>query len=523
MSAIEEHYKLLCTTKRIEALKSHLELLKNTPVALIKHVDIKTAPLGVVGGAVINVAAATGAQDENEENNPPSAEHVAALLETLTQSSNDGKLLLLDHLELSGLPIPSTTLSALVHQAAALGPWWRLRSLSLSGSNIDISHLQQLIAPEAQSFLWHLERLDLSYNPCLGRDIANGTLRPVTAFTAPSTLMMMRLWRGAPLKYLDLSYSELSSSVLAVCLRTLRSYPSPSSTGGCGTPLHDGTRPSIQCLKLGPPGDGVWTDGLLAEITAAIEASPQLAVVELCGARTKERDALTTAWKAVHGKRGINTIQVAEVRPGIVRFAAGSATQQLLSIEHPPTQHSLPGPETPTPEDNTNRNTNALGDLPPQLLDDWNNVYGTDCGSEQPRRMVQDVLRPSVPPRGSLLPPRRPEGNGGGGGGSTRPRGGGGGGDGAPRRQRGANGGGSNVNRRDRLPAHHTTAADYAGYANDEDKRVRQPRNASGANPRKKRASGPRPERMYRGGNAEDELPAGGIDINSDDDGKNLL
>jgi hypothetical protein len=28
---------------------------------------------------------------------------------------------------------------------------------------------------------------------------------------------------------------------------------------------------------------------------------------------------------------------------------------------------------------------------------------------------------------------------------------------------------------------------------------------------------------MYRGGNAEDELPAGGIDINSDDDGKNLL
>jgi hypothetical protein len=538
MSAIEEFYKLSCAVKRIEALKSHLDLLKNIPVSLMKQVNMKQAPSGVVGGAVIDVAAAT---DENEENNPPSSDHVAALLEAVTQSNTEGKLLLLDHLDLSGLPLPHSLVSTVVHQAATLGPWWRLRSLALSGCNIDITHLQQLMAPEAQSFLWHLERLDLSYNPCLGRDVAHGTLRPLTEFTAPSTLMMMRLWRGAPLKYLDLSYCELSSSVLAVCLRTLRSYPLPSSAGGCGAPLHDGTRPSLQCLKLGPPGDGVWTDGLVAEIAALMEAAPQLSVVELCGAvHSKERDALATAWQAVQEKRNTSNtaIQVAEVRSGVVRFAAGTATQQLLPIEHPPTQHSLPGPETPLPAaENAQRttnttNNNVLGDAP-HFLDDWNNVYGTDCGNEeqqQPRRMVQDVLRPSVP-RGSLLPPRRPDGGntttggggGGGGGGGTRPRG-----DGAPRRQRGG-GGGSNSNRRDRLPAHQTTAADYGMTSggwddnDDDDKPVRQPRGGTtSTNPRKKRSAGqdgPRPVRIYRGGNAEDELPAGGIDINSDDDG----
>jgi hypothetical protein len=530
LSAIEEAYKVLCTSKRIEALKSHLELLKQIPAPLAKQVEMDKAPSGVAGGAVIDVTGAIVGRNENEENNPPSTDHVAALLESLLNIDSEGKLVLLDHLQLSSLPLPSGTIAAVVHQAAALGPWWRLRSLALSGCNIDITHLQYLIAPEAQSFLWHLERLDLSYNPCLGRDVANGVLRPLTQFTAPATLMMMRLWRGAPLKYLDLSYSELSSSVLAVCLRTLRSYPLPSSAGGCGSPLHDGTRDNLQCIKIGPPGDGVWTDGLIAEIAALMEAAPQLSVTELCGATAKERDALITAWQTVHEKReNGDAIQIAEVRPGVVRFAAGAATQHLLPIESTPTRHSLPGPETPKPvaEDafrtRGNDTITALGDLP-QFLDDWNNVYGTDCGTadEPQRRMVQDVLRPSVP-RGSLLPPRRPDGNdgGGGGGGRVRPRG-----DGAPRRQRGGGGtGGGNSNRRDRLPAHHTTAADY-GMTNDlenvEDKPLRHPRgNGASIKPRRKRSSGdgPRSVRMYRGGNAEDELPAGGIDINSDDDG----
>ncbi|KAH7617569.1 putative Cell division cycle-associated 7-like protein [Nannochloris sp. 'desiccata'] len=532
MPAIEEAYKVLCTSKRIEALKSHLALLRSIPVPLMQQVEVETAPSGVAGGAVIDVAAATVGTNENEENNPPSTDHVAALMESLLKSDGEGKLCLLDHLGLSSLPLASGAIEAVVHQAAALGPWWRLRSLALSGCNIDIAHLQALIAPESQSFLWHLERLDLSYNPCLGRDVANGALRPLTQFTAPATLMMMRLWRGAPLKYLDLSYSELSSSVLAVCLRTLRSYPLTSSAGGCGAPLHDGTRPTLQCLKVGPPGDGVWTDGLIAEIAALMETAPQLSVAELCGATAKERDALAAAWQTVHEKReNSSAIQIAEIRPGVVRFAAGTATQHLLPIECTPTRHSLPGPKTPksVAEDGNNtsgNNDNALGDLP-HFLDDWNNVYGTDCGTtnEQPHRMVQDVLRPSVP-RGSLLPPRRPDGNDGGERGS-RPRG-----DGAPRRQRGGSravGGGGNSKRHDRLPSHPTTAADY-GMTHDwesvEERPVRHPRgNDTSTHPRKKRSSGndgggPRPVRIYRGGNAEDELPAGGIDINSDDDGR---
>lgn len=542
---LENVYRKSCSGRQVDVVQSQLEILRDIPESLIHDLNIQATPSGVAGGAAISISQRDGATIVQM----PFTEQIDAFMDTITRPGDAHKVLLLDHLDLSGLSISCSSLSRVIDQAVALGPWWRLRSLALSGCNLDISHLQELSKCESQPFLWHLQRLDLSDNKGLGRE-ARGGLRAATQFATPDILMLTRLWRSAPLRYLDLTNTDLSSSALTICLRMLRAYPLPSTAGGCGSALHDGTRPLLECIKLGPAGEGAWSSTLLAELAALVESAPMLTVLELHGAGPAEGDALARVWEETHRKRGVESVQVAEVRPGVIRLAAGAATLKLLPVELPPSGHTLPGPETPKPSANGADLSweDPCTDMP-HILDDWNDRYHGAGEDNENVRMVQDVLRPSVQSngRGTTLPPRRPQGTTTGTGVRREKNK-----DGAPQRQRktGAGGshraGGSGVPRsrgpsggKDRAPARfRTPAADYGpalDYIDDSDdsedaeegdditlRRSRQPRDPSSQARKRKTGGGGgashRPVRMYTGGRDEDELPAGGIDIGSDDD-----
>ena len=581
-SIILEAYHALVFEQRIHPLDEHVHLLENTPEILCREFQSAEIPSALSGAAVI-----TTSSDAVAQHPLPTVEQLEALLDTVSTPGPTGKVLILDHLDISACSLSVPLLSKFIHQATALGPWWRLRSLRLSHCNLSIDHLRQLTSLDSHSFLWHLQLLDMSGNPALGaRRMLESTrtvLRSVTDFSAPDLLFLMPLWDSAPLRYVNIAQTGLSCAVLVLCLRMLRKYSITSGGGNGGngeTHLHQGTRPVLQCLKLGPPGDDEeedsiggggsnrWSDELLAELTALMAATPLLTVLELHGAGAREREVLSAGWQAVHQQRGTAAVQMAEVRPGVVRFAAGVATQQCLDVERIPSAHTLPREEVEAvdpvvevaqQQDNTNRH----------VLDDWNNATttweedgeqqvagggGNGRGRHQGQQQKQQHhrRREEGGQRGRMLPPRRPattttttasRRNGGGGGGERREKrvkSGAGAGTAGSSKSRARAGSSGMAGGREHQGEEDAMMMmmwddenDGGGYYDDDDgdgdgvnhrKRQGGDLGRNGANgsegPKRQRkigsGSGGAAVRIYRGGNAEDDLPAGGIEIGSE-------
>jgi hypothetical protein len=270
----------------------------------------------------------------------------------------------------------------------------------------------------------------------------------------------------------------------------LRTYVLPSSAPGCAVYLHDGTRPALQCLRVGPPpvGDAVFALESIQELCSLAAAAPQLGVIEVLGVAPEHRPALQEAWAEVQHGRGLACC-AAEVQPGLLRLAAGAAVQKRLPSESAPAGHTLPGPETPP---------QRADPSVPLHLDDW----VVELAQQPP---VQQKAHPSTAkaggrdtggdgrghPQGTTeMPPRRPL---------------------EPSRQRGQ-GHSDSLNaslsgRGARHDAGPHPSCDVSGVPTQR----RRPRNG-----KSRAAGGQRATRTYRGG-AADQLPDYGIDLVAED------
>lgn len=492
-------YDSACAARGVEPLSTIQNILEDVPSSL-RRLFCGLAPPARVGGAVVPAPSEL-----------LSILQVEAFLQALLTVAPDGHVLMLDHLSLDHQPCSACVSSRMIRWASALGPWWRLRSLSLRHCGLTWALLGQLVSSEAQQFMWHLQRLDISHNRHLGRN-AEGHLCSPEVVATPDIMFLFHLWRRAPLRFLDVTDTDLGNAILTACLRMLRSYELPSSTEGVGSPLHDGCRPVLECIRLGPPGDGVWSDALLLELAELVPAAPQLTVLELVGAGAAERNVLEPAWSKAQRDRGINEIQVAEVRPGVLRFSAGTAVHALLPIEATPDAHTLPGPDTPVQQVEEMNGATVMCVRDAAVIDDWeatlaglehglllpaNELQGVqpkrrsisdldqsgdddDDDGVEPIRLVHKAMR-----RQPLMPPR-PSG---------------------PAR-RSADGGRKEGSRKKGTRA-------LLGIDADGEEAFR------GGEKRRRVSSGSRraaPQRQYRGGLAEDELPTGAVDLVSDDD-----
>lgn len=234
----------------------------------------------------------------------------------------------------------------------------------------------------------------------------------------------------------------------------------------------------MQCLKLGPPSNSQgWSEALLQELQLLIAAAPQLLALELSGAGDLVRASLENTWTRVSEQRG-HQASVVEVRPGVLRLAAGPAISVALPIELPPRGHTLPAPMTPEQHQGAGAAERLADQNEPAMLDDLG--LGDLTSTAAQGGSMHAAAAPAVV---AVLPPRCPGGDRGGHSGARV---------GAQRQ------------------ANADTRADGQG---------------AGAPPRQRKrkagvSGGDRSARAYRGGRAEDELPDGGINLASDDDGE---
>jgi hypothetical protein len=307
--------------------------------------------------------------------------------------------------------------------------------------------------------------------------------------------------RGFPAggAHLKRSAAGLSSAALAVMLRMLRLYTLPSAAPSCAVYLHDGARPALQCLRVGPPGEGpAFSAEAVGELASLAAAAPQLVVLEVRGLCAEQRGVLEEAWCAAQHARGLAACAVAEARAGVVRLAAGPGVERPLPVEAAPQGHTLPGPDTPPQRAEQAR---------PVEMDDWTADLGHaqgesggaaaqgesggggggQRGGRQAAAFLMPPRQPAVVQTARHLAARRAAGGAGGGG-----SGGGG-------RSSGGGGGGG-------LHAYYGGAAQPRGEAGRAG--AKRPRSAGGSR------QAARPARVHRGG---DQLPDGGIDLGDHD------
>ncbi len=366
-----EAYGHACAERLSEPYAPHLEALRGVTESLYVRVDTRRTPRAAAGGAALDAAARPGAA-------PPALAQLEALLHVASTRSAAGRVLLLDHLDLSGVPVPAEALAALAAAAARLGPWWRLRSFSLRGCDLGGAALRALAAPAAAPLLWNLERLDLGGNPGLGADAAalgDG---------------LFHLWRLAPLRALDLAGAALAAPQLLAALRMARAA-SPAA-------------PTLECLRLGPPpaaGGASFPAELGVELGALAAAAPRLAALTVEGLCAAARAVLEDAWALAAAARGVDSA-VEEAPGGALRFAAGAAAAAPLALEAPPAgHHVLPGPEAPS---------DAPAADGRRVLDDWTSAreLAPAVAAAGAPRAAAAALLPRPPPRAhrAAPPPR---------------------------------------------------------------------------------------------------------------------
>jgi hypothetical protein len=204
LETLQAAYAAACASSGVEPLPAHQQLLDSFPTSLYVDHICSRLPRGNAGGVVVDVAAVAGGA-------AASARQMQALLQVLTGRVESRRVLLVDHLKLSGLHLPDRALPDLVAAAAELAPWWRLRSLELSGCGLSLPDLDSLSSLETSPAVEHLQRLDLSRNSGIGRSVG-GQLRSPGELMGSGRLLLTHLWRAAPLRFLDLTHTGKASA-----------------------------------------------------------------------------------------------------------------------------------------------------------------------------------------------------------------------------------------------------------------------------------------------------------------------
>lgn len=372
-SSIDALYQLECQKRGIEPFRKYITILKGVPGSLFVDIVLDSPPKGRAGGAAINAGIeGLGLQERDNTELMPTIDQVIALVDILTAKPAiiSGKVLILDHLDLSGISLPITILQTLVDQARLLGPWWRLRSLSLSKCNLSLEHLHLLTSDSSIPLVMRLERLDISWNPNIGRE-DDGCCYSAINFMRKANFFCANLWRNAPLKFLNLAGTELKSNILLPLLRIMKNYELPSISSCFGMIVHDGTRPNLESLHLGPLPDRVWESDLIKEICDLKQSFISFKSLKIYGEIevSISETIKSSLFRDAETENGIQNSAAEEADfNGVSFIRVSNVSQHLLSIEQPPSSHTHPV-EDPIVED-TNKNSDI--DISKyHILDDW--------------------------------------------------------------------------------------------------------------------------------------------------------
>lgn len=172
---------------------AHLAALAAIPQEICVKWQARGVPRARAGGAVVSFPASGG--------EPMLCAQLKAFLECQNAA---GDIVMLDHLGLSDNALPTGALASLVQSACLLRPWWRLRSLAVARCGLALEGFLALATPEAGPAVKHLARLDLSGNGAVGR-APSGQLVSAEELLASGHLLLMHLWRNAPLRFVDLT------------------------------------------------------------------------------------------------------------------------------------------------------------------------------------------------------------------------------------------------------------------------------------------------------------------------------
>lgn len=106
-------------------------------------------------------------------------------------------------------------------------------------------------------------------------------------------------------------------------LHMLRDYILPSTFPTALPHIHDGARTTLECLKLGPPGEGgLFSEGAVEEIEAVIRALPRLQAIEVRGLTVEQQQQLGEAWLEVLTARGTRErTSITHPIPDVLRLA----------------------------------------------------------------------------------------------------------------------------------------------------------------------------------------------------------
>jgi hypothetical protein len=398
----------------------HVSTLKHLPPGLFARWHWNNMPPH--GRAIVDISPTAGRHPTNEQ--------LTAVLDTLLHL-NDERAVLLHHLDLSCLHLTDTHIHLIRAAPSTTCHYNSITSLHLNHCGLSFNAFNNLLLhSDSVPLLESLERLDISHNPTIGL-YDNDDDRIGLARNSSEFWRISRLWRCSKLRYIDLSWTNLSCEALCYILDYLIKYQALSQDNPT---LPGGARCYLECIKMGPPssspgsGGGVINDAVVGKLREVMMVVPTLQVMEVLGVDDEQQKMLRREWNKVMNNNTLasdddnNNEEEEEAGPLHTHIRLARDTfGELCAAEVPPTDHILPPPETPSYNNNNNRQDVEVDKhqhvLPPppfsaDLMAGPGPTAGCVSRRDQPQQqqfaVAQELrqVRPTQYQQQTLMPPR---------------------------------------------------------------------------------------------------------------------